>query len=330
MSTRTVAVLATIAVFFELLCGSVRSCSAGVASWSPGNFHSEVSWYESGGYGDDAYLSLDPVIGSLEETVVLQDSLGIAWNDWAPVAYGSANTRYKVTLSAAGVDAIFWSGASAFASYECPCYVTASGTNSLTYYRFVLDSPTDVSLSVATDNPGELGWNDGGQVAANVYPYAGWTPLFSEPPFNAVPSGFFTETRELPAGDYRFGATSSASAIGQGGAGAHGVSTHVILSFATPTGVAEQPLGRIRATVVLTPNPSHGRSSLTYVMPYSGEVDVSLFSIDGRRVETLAHGVRPEGRTTMDWQCVRPLSGIFFVRMTGRDFVASCRVVMLR
>src|SRR5438045_3822302 len=49
------------------------------------------------------------------------------------------------------------------------------------------------------------------------------------------------------------------------------------------------------------PNPTRGSSTIAYSLAMRGTVDLSVYSVDGRRVRTLAHGAREAGRYQVQW-----------------------------
>jgi len=84
-----------------------------------------------------------------------------------------------------------------------------------------------------------------------------------------------------------------------------------------------------------TPNPFRGRGTLTFSLAEPGLVELMVFSVDGRRVRTLASGPREAGVFHITWEGVddgnRPVApGVFYARLSaaGRQFTK--RLVYLR
>ncbi len=68
------------------------------------------------------------------------------------------------------------------------------------------------------------------------------------------------------------------------------------------------------------PNPSRGISVLQYGLARRGVTDLSIYSVDGRRVKTLAHGVQEAGRYHFTWNGTDERgnalrSGVYFARL---------------
>jgi hypothetical protein len=84
-----------------------------------------------------------------------------------------------------------------------------------------------------------------------------------------------------------------------------------------------------------TPNPFRGRGTLTFSLAEAGPVELIMFSVDGRRVRTLASGPCEAGVFHITWDGAddghRPLApGVFYVRLSaaGRQFMK--RLVYLK
>ena len=84
-----------------------------------------------------------------------------------------------------------------------------------------------------------------------------------------------------------------------------------------------------------TPNPFRGRGTLTFSLAEPGPVELSMYSVDGRRVRTLASGPREAGVFHITWDGAddgnRPVApGVFYARLSaaGRQFTK--RLVYLR
>lgn len=78
------------------------------------------------------------------------------------------------------------------------------------------------------------------------------------------------------------------------------------------------------------PNPAHGRGSIEFVLPVAGLVDAALFDIAGRRVRTLADGVRYEaGPHRLAWDVPRLAPGIYLYDLRAGAQRARGKLVVL-
>src|SRR5207249_8309879 len=85
-------------------------------------------------------------------------------------------------------------------------------------------------------------------------------------------------------------------------------------------------------TTLLAPgaNPFHGSVGLGFALAVAGEAQLAVFGVDGRRVRTLAAGMRAAGVYHMSWDGrddqARPVApGVFYARLAaaGRHFTRT-------
>jgi hypothetical protein len=84
-----------------------------------------------------------------------------------------------------------------------------------------------------------------------------------------------------------------------------------------------------------SPNPARGLSTLAFALSERGEAELSIFSVDGGRVRTLAHGPREAGAYKLAWRgeddAGKPLApGVYWARLTTRGLTFTRRIVFLR
>jgi flagellar hook assembly protein FlgD len=83
------------------------------------------------------------------------------------------------------------------------------------------------------------------------------------------------------------------------------------------------------------PNPARaGRATVAYSLAKAGPVDVSIYSVDGRRVKTLAHGTQEAGRYQVRWdgsddRGTTLRAGTYFVRLQAADVTRTHRVTLV-
>jgi hypothetical protein len=106
----------------------------------------------------------------------------------------------------------------------------------------------------------------------------------------------------------------------------------VSVSFTGP--LAAKPVVTETALFPIIPNPTHGSSSVDFTLSARGLVDVSVYSVDGRRVKSLAHGAREVGRYHVAWNGTDDngavaKSGVYFVRLSMAATVLTRAIVRL-
>jgi len=77
------------------------------------------------------------------------------------------------------------------------------------------------------------------------------------------------------------------------------------------------------ALLAPSPNPTTRSTSLTFTLARSGEIELAIYSVTGRRVRTLARGERAAGEFSLTWDgdddARRPVApGVYYARLTVR------------
>ncbi len=92
------------------------------------------------------------------------------------------------------------------------------------------------------------------------------------------------------------------------------------VTMAASTGPLPRPVPLTTTLSGAVPNPSRGSATVVFGLAQAGPVEISLYSVDGRRVRTLARGFREAGEYRMAWDGCddtgRALApGAYFIRM---------------
>ena len=93
------------------------------------------------------------------------------------------------------------------------------------------------------------------------------------------------------------------------------------------------PAGRVISLSAPSPNPARGDVRCELGLAARGQVEVSVFDAAGRRVRTLARGVREAGRHPLAWDArddrgARVRSGVYFVRASDGSMSRTHRLVL--
>lgn len=189
-----------------------------------------------------------------------------------------------------------------------------------------------VAWSVTDFGPDPPGWN-------GVQLYAG--PYHPQP--GQSTSGFSVVSRQGPASIQYFaqgfdtlqvaseeeGVDSSPSTFDSGVTG-----TTIGPDVQSVTGVAQsEPTGQPTAYFLpAAPNPARGSVSFAYYLPRSTEVQVTVFDVRGRRIDTVRLGKQPAGYHATTWNPARAVaSGVYFYRLSvdGRQ-IDERKLVLVR
>tara|TARA_B100000959_G_scaffold284405_1_gene355943 strand:- start:353 stop:2668 length:2316 start_codon:yes stop_codon:yes gene_type:complete len=78
------------------------------------------------------------------------------------------------------------------------------------------------------------------------------------------------------------------------------------------------------------PNPFNPRTSIQYVVPRDGIVDISVYDIKGKRIIRLLNDYQTTGSHTITWTADDRPSGIYMVKLTAGDVVETVKVMLLK
>jgi hypothetical protein len=78
------------------------------------------------------------------------------------------------------------------------------------------------------------------------------------------------------------------------------------------------------------PNPFNAQATIAFDVPRVSQIRVTIFDVLGREVAVLLDESRAAGRQRVSWNAANFSSGLYFVRMTGADYVATRRLLLLK
>ena len=78
------------------------------------------------------------------------------------------------------------------------------------------------------------------------------------------------------------------------------------------------------------PNPFNPSTILSYSLPISGEVTLSIYNLKGEEVIRLVDGFLQTGEYNTTWNASNISSGIYFFRLRSGDFVETRKMVLLK
>jgi hypothetical protein len=105
-----------------------------------------------------------------------------------------------------------------------------------------------------------------------------------------------------------------------------------------PSGFARSVVAALPAHTLMlapSPNPARGATTLAFALAQRADADLSIYSVDGRRVRTLAHGLRDAGAYRMVWTGDDDggrgqAPGVYWARLRAGGLTFTRRVVFLR
>ncbi len=111
-------------------------------------------------------------------------------------------------------------------------------------------------------------------------------------------------------------------------AGDIGRATTLLDKLPSAVGRREEPTnGGVR--IGNFPNPFNSETTIVYELPQAAEVELTIYSADGRVMQRLAEGVQPAGRREVKWGQGVP-SGIYIYRLTAGERSATGKCLLLK
>jgi len=78
------------------------------------------------------------------------------------------------------------------------------------------------------------------------------------------------------------------------------------------------------------PNPFNPVTTIEFQLPNASEVEVSIYDVTGKRVETLVNERLDGGVYKVAWNASSMPSGVYFARMTAGEFSATHKVMLVK
>ncbi len=78
------------------------------------------------------------------------------------------------------------------------------------------------------------------------------------------------------------------------------------------------------------PNPFKRSTEISFTLDKSDTVSLELFDIKGRKIRTLLHESKAPGSHTLSWNAVDLPAGIYLLRLSGRSFAETRKMVLLK
>lgn len=105
--------------------------------------------------------------------------------------------------------------------------------------------------------------------------------------------------------------------------------TMASFSAENPTSAPVYPAG-MKLTASCYPNPFSQSTRIRYILPAGGEVEVTILSLDGRIIENLFRGFRPEGQHSIEWNAGQLPNGIYFYRVRYKHMISTGKMILNR
>jgi hypothetical protein len=78
------------------------------------------------------------------------------------------------------------------------------------------------------------------------------------------------------------------------------------------------------------PNPSTGLINIDFNLAEKSMVDISIFSIDGKMIQTILSEEKTQGNHTINWQNNNLPEGTYFVKIQTNNNIESKKIIILK
>ena len=78
------------------------------------------------------------------------------------------------------------------------------------------------------------------------------------------------------------------------------------------------------------PNPFNPVTTISYSLPFSGDVSLIIYNILGEEIAQLVDGFQQAGEYNITWNATNISSGIYFYRLNSGDFTETKKMVLLK
>ena len=78
------------------------------------------------------------------------------------------------------------------------------------------------------------------------------------------------------------------------------------------------------------PNPFNPTTNISYYINENANVEVSLFDLTGRRVETLENSFKQAGEYTVSWDASNHSSGIYYLQISNGELVRTQKLTLIK
>ena len=78
------------------------------------------------------------------------------------------------------------------------------------------------------------------------------------------------------------------------------------------------------------PNPFNPVTELSFTIPSTSDVHLSIYDIQGREIASLINDNMERGYHSVKWNADRYSSGVYFVKMIAGEYVSTQKLMLLK
>ncbi len=108
--------------------------------------------------------------------------------------------------------------------------------------------------------------------------------------------------------------------------------TASFVSFAAQTAIDDDPFALIPTHLNMNnyPNPFNAQTIISFDLPVSGNMTLSIYNLNGQLVETLVDGYQSAGTKTVNWNASDVPSGTYFYTLSVNDVITTRKMVLIK
>lgn len=104
---------------------------------------------------------------------------------------------------------------------------------------------------------------------------------------------------------------------------------YAVVKYVQETGI-EHEEGSLNSGILVHPNPATASVSVDFSLSAPSNCTLSVYSLDGRLVETIQSGVLPRGGNVLTWQNSSLPVGVYTIGLSNGSVMETSRVLLLR
>ena len=78
------------------------------------------------------------------------------------------------------------------------------------------------------------------------------------------------------------------------------------------------------------PNPFNPIATIKYSFPVNSNIELNVYNIQGRQIETLVNNFKTAGYHTVNWNASSYPSGVYLIRMDSVELTQTQKVVLVK
>jgi hypothetical protein len=195
----------------------------------------------------------------------------------------------------------------------------------------VSGDPIGDGLNLITTGSGGAGNQSSQDV---IIPIGGASPVFNYTPTETAAIRYDSGTYKIVY--YAFGLEGINKISSYAGRDTVFARTLGWFGCALGVGIEETDSGELRNPITefhlyqSKPNPFHQSTTISYQIPSTSHISLSVYDLSGKLVETLVDQVRKPGVYSVKWEGKNQSSGVYFYRLTGSGFSSTKKLILLK